>query len=141
MGVYLRKKSLYSVQKTASCVIFFTQSTLVRKESGSMFFLNLTEYSTYLYMLTYTDMNSICHTIYVADICSKHISVAYHEKPIFKRISYTFFSTSMYNFVICYSYFSYNRKLFLSCFIKFFFYVKGKIERCMCMVQNKTGKL
>lgn len=80
MGVYLRNKLLCSAQKAASCVTFFTQSTLVSKESGSMFFLNLTEYSAYLYMLTYTDMNSICYTVHLANIFSKDISVAYHEK-------------------------------------------------------------
>jgi len=45
-----------------------------------MFFLNLTEHFTYLYMLIYTHMNSICHTVYLADIHSKDVSVAYHEK-------------------------------------------------------------
>lgn len=47
-------------------------------------------------------MSLICHTVCLADIsCSKEMSVACHEeKQKFKRISYTFCSTSMCKSVI-----------------------------------------
>lgn len=76
MGVYLRNKSLYSAQKAASCVIFFYTEHFDEERKWEYVFPR----RAYLYMLTYTDANSICHTVHLANIFSKDISVAHHEK-------------------------------------------------------------
>lgn len=68
-------------------------------------------------MLLYIDLNSLYHTVYLADFTIVGIYLLHIVLEIL-------FSINMYSFVIDYSYISYNHKLFLSYFMKSFYNIK-----------------
>lgn len=122
VGFYLRKRiSLFCIESSILCNIFYTKHfgeerkwEYVLPKLYRVFYIFIHAYIIHIWTLF--------AIVYIWLIVALKTSLSYAMKNKFsKELDTIFFSTSIHNVVICYSYFSYNSKLFLSSFIRFFF--------------------